>query len=65
MTDGFEVEVEVGLLQGAALSNSVVAMVMDRLTGEVRQDSLRTIMFADEIVVGSEVGETWIRGNMR
>ena len=56
---------EVGLLQGAALSNSVVAMVMDRLTGEVRQDSLRTIMFADEIVVGSEVGETWIRGNMR
>ena len=33
------------------------AMVMDRLTDEVRQESLWTIMFADGIVMCSETRE--------
>ena len=37
MTEGFKVEV--GLHQGSALSPFLFAMVMDRLTDEVRQES--------------------------
>ena len=40
--DGFKLEV--GLHQGSALSPFSFAMVMDRLTDEVRQESLWTMM---------------------
>lgn len=44
---------EVGLYQGSAL-RPFFAMVMDRLTDEVRQESSWTVMFADDIVKCSE-----------
>ena len=47
MTEGFKVEV--GLHQGLALSPFLFAMVMDRLTDEVRQGSPWNMMFADDI----------------
>ena len=50
--DGFQVEV--GLHQASALSPFLFAMVMDRLTDEVRQASLWTIMFADDSVIYCE-----------
>ena len=43
MTEGFKVEV--GLHQGSALSPFLFAMVMDRLTDEVRQESPWNMMF--------------------
>ncbi|KAG2462202.1 RTJK polymerase, partial [Polypterus senegalus] len=49
--------VEVGLHQGSALSPFLFAMVMDRLTDEVRQESLWTMMFADDIVICSDSRE--------
>ena len=49
-----EFKVEVGLHQGSALSPFLFAMVMDRLTDEVRQESPWTMMFADDIVICSE-----------
>ena len=52
MTEGFRVEV--GLHQGSALSPFLFAIVMDRLTDEVRQESPRTMMFADDIVICCE-----------
>ena len=55
MTDGFKVEVR--LYQGSALSPLLVAMVMDRPLDEVRQESLWTVMFADDIVICSESRE--------
>ena len=44
-------KVEVGLHQGSALSPLFFALVMDRLTYEVRQDSPWTMMLVDDIVV--------------
>ena len=44
-------EVKVGLHQGSALSPFLFAVVMDRLTDEVRQESPWTMMFADDIVI--------------
>ncbi|KAJ8333822.1 hypothetical protein SKAU_G00411410 [Synaphobranchus kaupii] len=55
VTEAFKVGV--GLHQGSALSPILFAMVMDRLTDEVRQESPWTMMFADDIVICSESRE--------
>ncbi|KAK3513513.1 hypothetical protein QTP70_015480, partial [Hemibagrus guttatus] len=52
-----EFKVEVGLHQGSALSPFLFAIVMDQLSGEVRQKSPWTMMFADDIVICSESRE--------
>nr|XP_033493144.1 uncharacterized protein LOC117263658 [Epinephelus lanceolatus] len=52
-----EFKVEVGLHQGSALCPFFFAMVMDRLTDEVRQECPWTMMFADDIVICSESRE--------
>ncbi|KAK3519654.1 hypothetical protein QTP86_015888 [Hemibagrus guttatus] len=52
-----EFKVEVGLHQGSALSPFLFAIVMDQLSEEVRQESPRTMMFADDIVICSESRE--------
>ncbi|KAI5624580.1 hypothetical protein C0J50_15862 [Silurus asotus] len=54
-TDWFRVKV--GLHQGSALSPFLFAVVMDRLTDEVRQESPWTMMFADDIVICGESRE--------
>ena len=55
VTDGFEVKV--GLHQGSALSPCLFAMVMDRMTDEIREEAPWTMMFADDIVICSESKE--------
>lgn len=55
LTDWFEVGV--GLHQGSALSPFLFAMLMDRLTDEVRQESPWNMMFADDIVICGETKE--------
>ena len=55
MSEGFEVKV--GLHQGSALSPCLFAMVMDRMTDEIREEAPWTIMFADDIVICSESKE--------
>ncbi|XP_065674134.1 uncharacterized protein LOC136091078 [Hydra vulgaris] len=52
MTDRFKVEV--GLHQGSALSPFLFAIVMNRMTDKVRQESPWTMMFADDILICSE-----------
>ena len=52
-----EFMVEVGLYQGLALSPFLFAMVMDKLTDEVRQESPWIMMSADDIVIRSESRE--------
>ena len=52
VTKGFTVKV--GLHQGSALSPFLFAIVMDRLTDEVRQEAPWTMLFADDIVICSE-----------
>ena len=56
MTEEFKVEV--GLNQGSALSPLLFAMVMDRPTDEVRQESPWIMMFADDTVICSESRDT-------
>ena len=51
MMEGFEVKV--GLQQGSALSPCFFAMVMDRMTDEIREEAPWTMMFADDIVICS------------
>ena len=51
-----EFKVEVRQYRGSPLSPFLFAMVMDRPTDEVRQESLWTTMFADDIVICKDQG---------
>ena len=55
VTEGFEVKV--GLHQGSALSPCLFAMVVDRMTDDIREEAPWTMMFADDIVICSESKE--------
>ena len=55
MSKGFKVKV--GLHQGSALSPCLFAMVMDRMTNDIREEAPWTMMFADDIVICSESKE--------
>ena len=57
VTEGFDVKV--GLHQGSALSPCLFAMVMDRMTDDIREEAPWTMMFADDIVICSESKE-WL-----
>ena len=62
-------EVKVRLHQGSALSPCLFAMVMDRMTDEIREDAPWTMVFADDIVICSESKEqveleSWRAGDM-
>ena len=52
LTEPFNVKV--GLLQRSALSPLLCAVVMDQLTGEVRNEAPWSMMFADDILLVSE-----------
>ena len=54
-TESFKVKV--GLHQGSALSSILFAVIMDRLTDEVRREPLWTMLFADDIVICEETRE--------
>ena len=54
-TESFKVKV--GLHQGLALSPFLFAVIMDRLTDEVRRKSPWTMLFADDIVICQETRE--------
>ena len=51
-TESFKVKV--GLHQGSELSPFLFAVIMDRLTDEVRRKSPWTMLFADDIVICKE-----------
>ena len=53
VTEGFDVKMH----QGSALSPCLLAMVMDRITDELREEAPCTMMFADDIVICSESKE--------
>ena len=50
-------KVKVGLHQGSALSTFLFAVIMDRLTDEVRIKPPWTMLFADDIVIYKETRE--------
>ena len=54
-TKSFKVKVE--LHQGSALSPFLFAVIMDRLTAEVRREPPCTMLFADDIVICEETRE--------
>ena len=54
-TESFKVKV--GLHQGLALSPFLFAVIMDRLTDEVRREPAWTMLFADDIVICEETRE--------
>ena len=54
---------KVGLHQGSALSPCLFAMVMDRMTDEIREEAPWTMMFAAEVEVMEE--DTEDRNNWR
>ena len=56
-TESFKVKV--GLHQGSALSLLLFAVIMDRLTDEVRREPPWTMLFADDIVICEETREKW------
>ena len=51
-TENFKVKV--GLHQGSALSPFLFAVIMNRLTDEVRREPLWTMLFADDILICKE-----------
>ena len=55
VTEGFDVKV--GLHQGSALSPCLFAMVMDRMTNEIREEAPWTMMFAFDMVICCESKE--------
>ena len=54
-TESFKVKV--GLHQASALSPFLFAVIMDRLTDEIRREPPRTMLFADDIVICEETGK--------
>ena len=46
-----------GLHQGSAFSPCLLAMVMDRMTDDIREEAPWTMMCADDIVICSEIKE--------
>ena len=52
-------KVKVGLHQGSVLSPFLFAVFMDMLTDEVRRESPRTMLFADDIVIFQETRKKW------
>ena len=54
-TESFKIKV--GLHQGSALSSFLFAVIMDRLTDEVRREPLWTMLFADDMVIFEEKSE--------
>ena len=54
-TESFKVKV--GLHQGSALSPFLFALIMHRLTDEVRREPPWTMLFADDIVICEETRE--------
>ena len=52
-------KVNVGLHQGSALSPFLFAVIMDRLTNEVRRELPWTMLFADDIVICKETRKKW------
>ena len=54
-TESFKVKVE--LHQGSALSPFLFAVIMDRLTDEIRREPPWTMLFADDIVICEETRE--------
>ena len=54
-TESFKTKV--GLHQGSALSPFLFAVIMDRLTNEVRREPPWTMLFADDIVIYEETRE--------
>ena len=54
-TESFKVKV--GLNQGSALSSFLFAVIMDRLTDEVRREPPWTMVFSGDIVICEETRE--------
>ena len=54
-TESFKVKV--GLHQGSVLSLFLFAVIMDKLTGEVRREPPWSMLFADDIVICEETRE--------
>ena len=50
-------KVKIGRHQGPALSPFLFAVIMDRLTNEVRREPPRTMLFADDILICAETRE--------
>ena len=50
-------KIKIGLHQGSALSPFLFAVIMDRLTDEVRRKPPWTMLFADDIVICEETRE--------
>ena len=48
---------KMGLHQGSSLSPCLFAMVMDRMTDEIREEAPWTMMFADDIAICGESKE--------
>ena len=51
-------KVKVGLYQGSASSPFLFAVIMDRLTDEVRREPPWTMLFADDIVICRDQGRS-------